>query len=770
RNFVSEPSIIQFLAERVQLDSAFKRHLLAIIKQSKSDVQAAQAAANAMTILIRAGVRFNGMDLQDVRIPGADMSGGEFDSVADLTGVNFTKCWLRKADFSGARMHEVQFGEYPYLKSSYGVYSCAFSPDGKTFTMGTGNGDIHIYDTSSWIRTQTLLGHEDKVGSLAFPPRNSLQLLSGSKDTTARLWNLGIGPAKFTFEGHTEEVEFVAFSLSGLRIITTGQWDSIKVWDALAGDLVFAWADDVNYFPFAYSPDRDQIDGQRIVSGHGNGMMQLWETASDKPRPAWEGHKGGIYSVVFSPDGQRIASCGYDKAVKLWDAQTRTIISVFIKHSDCVHSVAFSSNGAQLASGGEDFTVRIWDAKSNGSSLGALETPNGVLSVAYSPKGQSLITGSWSDVRKYHADTGEPELVLSVGRRYVERIAYSADGLRFATCLNMAVVEIWNAETGVVEFKLEGHTKATTSVTFSPLGGWIATGSADKTIRLWDAVTGIFVRVLAGHTEGVADVSFSPCEKWIASGGCEGDGSIRIWDVGTGQSRVLVRMQERISKLVVYSPSNRQIASRSELPFGSLRNWSLQDPVKEDGISIWDAQTGELQHTLKTIEDVNCFAFSSCGHWIVAGYSSSLYGHSVYVFHSGKNNTPQEWRRLSVVRGFLGEVKSVAWRHKHGTLEFVTGCWDGSTRVWRVITYAYALDASDVSSASVEQVWSTGLTILSVVGAVFLDALDLGLTNRELLKQQAGASDPFFFNCDSNDAGYDPEDSDDMDDSDNSDE
>ncbi|KAF9283704.1 hypothetical protein BGZ88_010352, partial [Linnemannia elongata] len=123
RNLVPEPSIIQFLAERVQSDSGFKDELLAIIELSKTEEQAARAAANAITILVKAGVRFNGADLRGIRVPGADISGGEFDSAqlqgADLTGVDLTKSWIRQADFTRARMEDIHFGEMPYLKEDF---------------------------------------------------------------------------------------------------------------------------------------------------------------------------------------------------------------------------------------------------------------------------------------------------------------------------------------------------------------------------------------------------------------------------------------------------------------------------------------------------------------------------------------------------------------------------------------------------------------------------------------------------------------------------
>ncbi|KAG0285748.1 hypothetical protein BGZ96_010045 [Linnemannia gamsii] len=140
RNLLKEQSIIQFLCDRVQQAPGFKQQLLAVIEQSKIDALAAIAAANAITILVRAGVHFNGADLRGVKIPSADLSDGQFDSVqfhgANLRGVNFTSSWLRKVDFGGAQMEGVQFGELPYLEVDETIWTCAYSPDGKVLALG----------------------------------------------------------------------------------------------------------------------------------------------------------------------------------------------------------------------------------------------------------------------------------------------------------------------------------------------------------------------------------------------------------------------------------------------------------------------------------------------------------------------------------------------------------------------------------------------------------------------------------------------------------
>ncbi|KAF9342205.1 hypothetical protein BGX26_008068, partial [Mortierella sp. AD094] len=128
-NFVKDLTILQFLSERVQQHRLFKAHLHSVTERSKVDESARRAAANAITILVRAGVQFNGADLRGVRIPGADLSYGVFDSAqlegADLRKANLRNVWMRQANLRGAQMKGVQFGELPLLKEDSEVWCSA---------------------------------------------------------------------------------------------------------------------------------------------------------------------------------------------------------------------------------------------------------------------------------------------------------------------------------------------------------------------------------------------------------------------------------------------------------------------------------------------------------------------------------------------------------------------------------------------------------------------------------------------------------------------
>ncbi|KAG9064385.1 hypothetical protein KI688_003573 [Linnemannia hyalina] len=765
RSLVVEPSIIQFLAERVQLDSGFKDELVAIIELSKSDDQAAQAAANAITILVKAGVRFNGADLRGIRVPGADMSGGQFDSAqlqeTDLTGVNLTKSWIRQANFTKAQMEGVQFGEMPYLKEDRGVQSCAYSPDGTALAVGLFRGRINIYDTSMWTMTRTFEGHQECVNSLAYSP-TGLQLLSGSDDKTVRLWDCVSGSCVFVLEGHTNEIWTVAFSPSGKQV-ASGKDSTVGLWDVQTGANLFnltghtGWIRNISYSPDGYavvSVGGDEMirffdtqtgqpgevwesqssgmnsvayspGGLEIAVGCRNGELLLYNTTTGKPTRSWKAHNEEVSGVSFSPNGQWVATCSDDGTVKVWSAATGSVLSVFTGHSDRVTQVDFSPTGLQLASCSSDGTIRLWDVSSLGTSMDVEGGSDPLTSVLFSPDGQVLFSGSNSgDVRQYDAGSGESGPFFVCGDNPVECLAVSPDGLRIAsvgTCDEFVIV--WDIGAGQADVVLCGHTEQVEALAFSEDSRWIATGGDNFTVLLWDARSGILDRVLEGHTGSVVCLIFTLDSRRILSGAW--DGTIRAWDLNSHECSVVVDGGYDIVRWALStSPGGLKGACKR------FNGYTMK---------LWDMENGHWQQTLEHNDKVQCFGFSSCGQWMGVGLRRSVWLWNFVPEASvegggGGGGGGGEWECSVFVQDIFGAVKSIAWKPQ--ALEFSIGCDNGSLQVWRLVETS---SSSPLDAWSAQLVWSAGNPVLAASDVVFTDAVGLSSANQQLLTQRGRA-------------------------------
>ena len=311
---------------------------------------------------------------------------------------------------------------------------------------------------AEWVfSVYTYRGHSNAVQAVAWSPDGS-RIASGSADKTVQVWDAANGGHVFTYRGHACGVTAVAWSPDG-KHIASRSWDyTVQVWDAVDGGHVYIYrGHSFVVTAVAWSPD-----GRRIASGSGNPRragdttVQVWDATDGSHVYTYWGHACGVTAVAWSPDGKHIASgsgryfSNADNTVQVWDAVDGGHVYIYRGHADIVSAVAWSPDGKRIASGSNDHTVQVWDAADGGN--------------AFTYRGHS----------DYVYD-------------YVYAVAWSPDGKRIASASGDATVQVWDAADGGHIYTYRGHSKHVYAVAWSPDGKRIASVSWDKTVQVWKA-------------------------------------------------------------------------------------------------------------------------------------------------------------------------------------------------------------------------------------------------------------------------------------------
>ena len=209
------------------------------------------------------------------------------------------------------------------------VNSITFTPDDKTLVTSSLDGTIKLWDVAS--------GEEQHVFSLAGEGIVKVAISSDSRMLAAvtwpgkaHVWDLGqreelhVLQASQGQSGKTQIAEAVDFAPDGKSLVT-GSWDTtLRLWDTATGKLV---RDFVGHSApvqsAAISPD-----GKTLASGDAEGKVMLFNCASGERLAVLRAHTDRCFGLAFSPNGKQLATAGWDRVVKIWDLQTREPLAI----------------------------------------------------------------------------------------------------------------------------------------------------------------------------------------------------------------------------------------------------------------------------------------------------------------------------------------------------------------------------------------------------------------------------------------------------------
>jgi WD40 repeat protein/tRNA A-37 threonylcarbamoyl transferase component Bud32 len=415
------------------------------------------------------------------------------------------------------------------------VFRGAFSPDGSRVATAGEDGHARLWN----IEDGRLLGdmlHPHRVNAVAFAGDGS-QLVTGSGDAVLRCWDLETSRVVARRRGHADSIWSLAVQPLGrdrggptdaAPTVVTGSSDTtVRLWDlGSAGEPVVPLGD--RGLAVAVSPTEDVL-----AVSTANGEVILLDPATLREYTRLTGLTERVNALSFSPDGVLLAAVDDSGALHRWRFPAATPLEPVSIHTRRGFDVCFSPDGHLIATAGEDRSARLLDAATGADLVPPLKHPSRVFRATFDPDGRRLATACEDrNVRLWDVSTGKALSVLSGHTRPVNWVCFSPDGKRLASASSDGTVRLWDlaaTDDPPQPMVLTGPSGQIWKVAFSPDGSRIAATAADGLVQLWDAASGRPVSVLRGHRDATWGLAFLHGGHVLAT--ASWDGTLRLWGV-----------------------------------------------------------------------------------------------------------------------------------------------------------------------------------------------------------------------------------------------
>ncbi|MBW4448809.1 MAG: hypothetical protein KME38_18590 [Spirirestis rafaelensis WJT71-NPBG6] len=482
------------------------------------------------------------------------------------------------------------------------VIAIAFSPDGKYVISGSRDSTLKIWNWQTGVEVRTLRSHTSWVNAIAISP-DGKYLISASLDKALKVWDWQTGIEVRTIQGHTRSVIAIAFSADGKYLISASSDTTLKIWDWQTGVEVrtlSGYTSSVNVIAFS-------ADEKYLVSGSRDSTLKVWNWQTGEEVRTIQGNTSSVNAIAFSPDGKYLVSGSHDSTLKVWDWQTGEQVRTIQGNTSSVNAIAFSPDSKYLVSGSEDKSLKLWNLQTGVEVRTIQGHTSSVNAIAFSPDSKYLVSGSRDKTLKvWDWQTGEEVCTIQGNTSSVNAIAFSPDGKYLISGSEDKSLKLWNLQTGVEVRTIQGHTSSVNAIAFSPDSKYLVSGSLDSTLKVWDWQTGEQVHTIKGHTSWVNAIAISPDSKYVISGSL--DSALKVWDWQTGVEVRTIQGHTSSVNAIAFSPDGKYVIS------GSL----------DSTLKVWDWQTGVEVRTIQGhTSNVNAIAFSPDGKYLVSGSSDN---------------------------------------------------------------------------------------------------------------------------------------------------
>jgi WD40 repeat protein len=504
-----------------------------------------------------------------------------------------------------------------------------------------------------------IVGHTKPVTSLAFflPPNG--QILSGSEDATARIWNLGNGQQVRAFD-MGGPVMAVAIRADGQQVAAAGANNLTRLWNSGNGQVMGEIKGDLRAQKLVAKLTADDAEFKGNVTAAANAVKAAETDLTAKADVAKKAAEAKVKAVEPIAPAEAKVKEATDKVAA---AQT----ALDAKKDDAALQKAKTDADKVLADAKVELK-KVQDAKLAADKSAELADKGVKEATDLIAKSKTASEAAIARQAKGDVDLKASVVASTATEKPWKSLAYSPDGKVLAAAGDDNLIHTYNTVDGGPLELFAGHTAPVTALAFTATGS-IISGSADQTVKVWSTIPNW---TLAGQLGPKADapldlrpspfanrvlaLDFSDDGKFLATGGGDPSrsGELIIWDM---------------SNLSIH----RNIAeAHSDTVFGveiSRDGQFILSGAADKFVKIFDITTGK-----------HVKSFEGHTHHVL---DVSWKPDQSVIVSAGADNVIKVWsvetgEQQRTIQGFSKQVTSIQWVGRANTILSCAG--DGSVR------------------------------------------------------------------------------------------
>ena len=529
--------------------------------------------------------------------------------------------------------------------------------DQDTKLLYTSGNQLRVLDLASPSTPLIAIQLNAIIRAVAIDESNQLCVV-GTRKGRVTLFDIQAGKVLYRCESHKSTIRSVAISANAGRILSACDRGKTKLHDLATGKLIHTAKqnDSTNHVEFA-------PDGKKYLCCSDDNTMLILDAENGQEYSERINCFSNVQTGSFNHASSKIASGTSNSTVQIWDAETSAPLTPPMMHKNSIRSLEFSADDTQLVSSSADHTACVWDTLSGEPACPPM--PHGYIVEAsfFMPNNCVLTVSGDRMLRHWQLQNKTLLTMTTTPSDSSNAFVVSPDGTLLITGKKDGLICLTNITTQTPLPSFINHGKEIAFLAMNADNELLAVGDASAAISIYrfspsgelahPPIKHFFPAMQEQTNEPLLSLEFSPDGSKLLA--VHDDSAAFVYQAETGELLHTLRQSRSLSS-AVFSNDGTRILSASR-----------------DGTAIlWDSKTGaptglELVHK----DYIDACAISPDGKHIASGSRD----HTALVLNveTGKKIGPALQHHGGIASiTFAPDGKSVA-----------TGSRDGSARIWR---------------------------------------------------------------------------------------